>query len=61
LECAERPLTPEHRIAKAQILSTKNSNLFVVLGADRSFYETLNINAQYLYRHTFDYFQGTIR
>jgi hypothetical protein len=31
---------------------TKNSNLFVVLGADRSFYETLNINAQYLYRHT---------
>jgi hypothetical protein len=39
---------------------TKNSNLFVVLGADRSFYETLNINAQYLYRHVFDYFDGTI-
>ena len=38
---------------------TKNSNLFVVLGTDRSFYETLNINAQYLYRHTFEYFEGS--
>jgi hypothetical protein len=34
---------------------TKNANLFVVLGIERSFYETMNLNLQYLYRHTFGF------
>jgi hypothetical protein len=34
---------------------TKNRNLFVVLGIERTFEGELNINAQYLYRRTFDF------
>jgi hypothetical protein len=34
---------------------TKNSNLFAVVGAERTFDGVLNINVQYLYRLTFDF------
>ena len=34
---------------------TKNSNLFVVLGCERTFDGVLNVNVQYLYRRTFDF------
>ena len=34
---------------------TKNRSLFVVLGMERTFAGELNINAQYLYRRTFDF------
>jgi hypothetical protein len=34
---------------------TKNRNVFIVLGAERTFDGELNINAQYLYRRTFDF------
>jgi hypothetical protein len=34
---------------------TKNRNVFVVLGCERTFDGVLNINAQYLYRRTFDF------
>lgn len=34
---------------------TKNRNVFIVLGAERTFDGVLNINAQYLYRRTVDF------
>jgi hypothetical protein len=34
---------------------TKNRNLFAVVGCERTFGGVLNINAQYLYRRTFDF------
>jgi hypothetical protein len=34
---------------------TKNSNVFAVLGAERTFAGVLNVNLQYLYRHTLDF------
>jgi hypothetical protein len=34
---------------------TKNQNVFSVVGIERTFEGVLNINAQYLYRKTFDY------
>lgn len=34
---------------------TKNSNVFAVVGVDRTFDGVLNVNAQYLYRHTLDF------
>jgi hypothetical protein len=40
---------------------TKNRNLFVVLGVERTFEGELNINAQYLYRRTFDFIPPSSR
>ena len=34
---------------------TKNSNFYGVLGVDRTFFGDLNINVQYIYRHTLDW------
>ncbi len=34
---------------------TKNSNFFSVFGAERTFDGVFTVNAQYLYRHTFDF------
>jgi len=34
---------------------TKNSNLLAVVGVDRTFAGVLNVNAQYVYRRTFDF------
>jgi hypothetical protein len=34
---------------------TKNSNIFAVLGGERTFWGVLNVNVQYLYRRTFNF------
>jgi hypothetical protein len=39
--------------------TTKNSTLYAVLGAEYSLIENLNLNAQYLYRHVFNFVDPT--
>ena len=50
----EAAYTATHDNAGRDLLS-QNSNLFAVLGIDRTFDGVFNINVQYLYRHTFDW------
>jgi len=41
--------------SKGEDRLTKNSYIFSVLGVDRTFFGDLNLNVQYIYRHTFNW------